>query len=192
MGEKNLEEHKNMAKKPQDLPEEPIKVSWFDRIPFWVKAVFIKYWFFGMTYYFFVTAFGYFFQNNEVYNNNPIISWIIVGCATGFFNDWMVYNILDTVETKRGQSFYWVMFKNKKFYSTLINLVYGLVWSCLTFLLCAFFADLIMKSDPETWWFREAFSFALIGFVIDGAFVGLKDCIYFTVQWLRKRKEGER
>ena len=42
----------------------PYKVSFFDRIPYWVKAIIIKYWMFGATYFFINMGLGNLIGNN--------------------------------------------------------------------------------------------------------------------------------
>jgi hypothetical protein len=102
----------------------------------------------------------------------------------------MVYNILDAIDGPKPQWRYWVMFKSKKIYSTFINLAYGIGWSCLTFYICGELATVFMGWFGDGCvMFREAFSFALVGFIVDAILVGIKDLIVYAFRRNKVTKE---
>jgi hypothetical protein len=161
---------KDQEQNPEENPgNAAYHISWFDRIPYPVRALVIKYWFMGCAYFFFVTAFTFWMGDNySIY-----LQMIILGVAMGVFNEFLVYNIFEAMESARHEAFYYEIFKSKKFYSLLINLVYGILWSVGTSLLCAYLVTVTPANDFGLW--REPLTFALMGFVIDGLAVAMKD-----------------
>jgi hypothetical protein len=177
-----IDEEKKPELASEEKPE-PLRVPWYEKIPFCVKAIFFKYWFIGLDYYLF--AMGLSIWMGDSYN--PYLQMSILGLAMGFLDDFMLYNIYGAFEGHNREAFWYEIYKNKSIWSTLINLVYGLVWAFAASYLCAYFASLI----PETSWanglFQEAFSFALVGLVIDAGFIALKDLPFFIL----RKKRGE-
>lgn len=168
---------------PKDTPlVQAYKVSWFDKIPYWIKACVFKYWSYGMVYFFFVMGLGTIWVD---YGDAIYIQMIVLGAAMGILNDLIFYNVLQVIETSDRESRWWLLFKNKKVYSLFINLAYGLAWGFATSLLSAFFASLIDGVLPNSWFFREPLTFALVGSLIDAFVIGFKDLIMFLVE---KRK----
>lgn len=154
------------------------KVTWFDRIPFWVRASLIKYWFFGMAYFFFVMGMTFLMGISDP-GTLLFFQILILGVAMGFLNDFIIDNILEVMETNRHEAHYWWIFKSKKWWSVLINLPYGLLWSALSVLVCGLLGNAVDATGVSglDWTFREPFSFALVAFAIDGVFVLAKDGI---------------
>jgi hypothetical protein len=173
-------------KKTADREETPnvqaYKVSWFDKIPYWIKACVFKYWSYGMVYFFFVMGLGTIWMD---YADAIYIQMIVLGVAMGILNDLIFYNVLQVIETSNRESRWWLLIKNKKVYSLFINIAYGLAWGFATSLLSAYFASLIDAVLPNSWFFREPLTFALVGSLIDAVVIGLKDLIMFYVE---KRK----
>jgi hypothetical protein len=87
----------NVDAKEEEI-QEPIKVSWFDKIPYWVKAVFVKYWFFGAIYFFFVMGITSFVGNAY----EVVWRTVTVCLAIGFMNDLLINHILSFMEWKKG------------------------------------------------------------------------------------------
>jgi hypothetical protein len=164
------------AEKTPDVIANPYKISWFDKIPFWVKAVLIKYWAIGAIYFFFVM--GITTWMNVTYN--PLIQMLVVGIAMGFMNDFITDNILDAIETSKKEAHYWWIFKNAKIYSLFINLAFALAWSYATGFLCAYLVTITPANSFGVW--QEPLTFAVIGLAIELAAIGLKDLIVYLWQ----------
>lgn len=156
------------------------QLAWYHRIPFFVKAVLIKYWFFGLNYFLFEMGLGYLFPDMSAYSAWLLI--LIASLAQGVFNDILVYNILDAWENKPGEAKNYELFKSKKLYSLFINIVYGFVWGFITYYLCGTIATAIQHLWPQSYFFQEPLSFALIGFAVDAVFVSIKDGIVAFVE----------
>lgn len=166
-------------KKVLDIKEEESvddfkpKVNWFDKIPYWIKAIFIKYWFFGALYFFFVIG---------IPNLSSDAYVIIYGVALGVINDIIIYKILEMLESYKKESRYFVFFRSKKLYSLFINLVYGFVIGAISMIVSFYLRGLITSLTPDgsvTWYFAMPLSFGLLALAIDGVFIGLKDLIVY-------------
>lgn len=155
------------------------RAHWYNKIPYPVKALFIKYWFFGLVYFLFMNGLGSLeiFRSEALFSVMTLVLILITGLAIGVFNDLLVYNILDVLEDYPGQKEDYVFFKSRKLYSIFINIVYGLVVGFSGIYLCGTIASLV---DPSlsSLWFREPFTCGLVLSVVDGVFLLLK---YFFV-----------
>ncbi len=151
--------------------------SFLSTVPYPVKALLIKYWFFGLNYFLFQRGLGYLFL--ELTKANSLYLRLISGFALGVFNDLLLYPILRVLEVSEGESFPYVFFTGKHVYSLLINVAYGRLIGFLSYLACLNLYNLIAASYPNTFFFREPFSYGLMAFLIDFAFLGLKNlCVY--------------
>lgn len=164
------------------------RIHWYHRIPYPVRALLIKYWFFGLNYFLFQMGLGSLdFFRGDATNTFAVSTLMLIfvsGFALGVFNDIFVYNILDVIEDEPGSKQPFVIFKSKKVYSLFINVIFGLIVGFLGTYLCGVLSQLV---DPnlESFWFREPLSAALVMFIVDGAFVGLKDLIVMIIRHFR-------
>lgn len=153
------------------------RLHWYQKIPYPVRALFIKYWFFGLNYFLFMMGLGAlpFFRevSSELFAINTVLLMFVCGFALGAFNELFVYNILDVIEDYPGQSKSYVLFKSKKIYSLFINIFYGIVLGMGSLLVCGLLASLI----GDTFWFREPFSVAVIEFIFDMFVIEIKNLI---------------
>lgn len=167
------------------------KVHWYHRIPYPVRALLIKYWFFGLNYFLFQMGLGSidFFRasTTNTFAVSTLLLVFVSGFALGVFNDIFVYNILDVIEDVPGSKEPYVFFKSKKVYSLFINVFYGLVVGFLSMYLCGLLSQLV---DPalESFWFREPLTAALVMFIVDGAFIGLKNLAVMIFRHFRPKE----
>lgn len=143
------------------------KVSFLGRIPYVIKALFIKYWFFGAAYFFINMGLGNYVES----------SWaltIINGLFLGICYDFMIFPIFKIMDTYKEESQDYILFRNRKFYSIIINIAYGVVLSVITFTICSCFTLLIGKVQEGTWWFREPLSYALVNLIVDTVLLTIK------------------
>src|SRR5574344_252188 len=139
------EESGKQERAPQ---EEKIKIPWYEKIPFSVKAIVFKYWFIGLDYFLFAMGLTLWLGDNY----NPFLQMVILGLAMGFFDDFMLYNIYGAFENGYHQARWYEIYKSRKFLSLIINLVYGLAWSFATSYSAAALANLVNNGL-----FQEAF-----------------------------------
>lgn len=162
--------------------EEPLKkprLSPFSKIPYWIKAILIKYWFYGLYYYLVYMGIGALFKENDV--TSTIIMLIIFCFFGGILNDLILSGILIVLERKPNEHKPFVIYKKEKsVISSVINVIYGFIWGTSSVLL----TGLIATNLPSDWtWFgREPLTFALFALAIDMVFVGIKDLIVYLVK----------
>lgn len=164
------------------------RIHWYQKIPYPVRALFIKYWFFGLNYFLFMVGIGSlsYFQSTELFGFKSLLLMFICGFALGVFNDLFVYNILDVIEDYPLQSRRYMFFKSKKVYSLFINTLYGLILGMGSLLLCGILARVVYESTEIDFLFREPFTVALVEFLIDLVIVELKNLI---VRLFKKSKD---
>ncbi len=156
------------------------KVHWYQRIPYPVRALFIKYWFFGLNYFLFEMGLGsisiFRESTGDTFAAASMILILISGLALGVFNDIFVYNILDVIEDYPGQKKPFVIFKSKKVYSLFINVIFGIVVAFLGRWLSGLIALAIDPELTNVWgWFREPLTCGLMMFIVDGALISIKN-----------------
>ncbi len=96
-----------------------------DKIPSWVKALFIKFWFNGAVCFFVFWGLGFVIPN--------IIDMLFVfGVILGIVTDLLVNNTFRFLEVYPGQNKKWMMFPQKKYWTFLANIAYAtLVLFCV-------------------------------------------------------------
>jgi hypothetical protein len=178
-----MEKKEKKAESPEKNEEvqAAYKVPFFERIPFAVKALFFKYWFMGADYFFFVMGISMFAGDSY----NLYLQILLLGIAMGFFNDFLLYNLYSAMESGYHESFWYEIYKSKKWISLLINVLYGLVWAFLTSISCAGLVKVIPSNDFGA--FREPLTFAVMGLAIDFGFIFIKDAVAFVL----KKRRGE-
>lgn len=159
------------------------RIHWYQKVPYPVRALFIKYWFFGLVYFLFEMGIGaipYFriTDSTTIFGVNTIILILITGFALGVFNDFLVYNILDVIEDDPGEKAPYVFFKSKKFYSLFINIIYGECVAFLSLYLCGIIA-MAISPDNSMFYFREPLTCGLMMFVIDYLFLMVKNLVVY-------------
>lgn len=170
--DKEIEEAEKQYSK-QDL--NPYAINKLHRIPYWVKALFLKYWFFGMIIFFVgmgLSVTGYDFV-------------LIGGLIGGAVYDVVINKLLELMDSDANESKWFVMFRSKKFYSVFINVLY-----CLVLFLCAsqLLNLLIIKLNlSNSWLFQEPLTQAIIFFVVDALLIGFKDLIVLIIKKCKKK-----
>ena len=167
------------------------QTHWYQKIPYPVRALLIKYWFFGLVYFLFEMGIGAipYFRNDSsvsILAVNSIILMLITGLGLGVFNDLLLYNILDLIEDVPGEKRPYVLFKSKKIYSLFINSIYGVIVGFLSLYICGLIAKAISPTS-ETYFFREPLTCALIMFIVDYIFLSIKNLIvYIYKKYVKK------
>ena len=141
------------------------------RLPYWIKAIFIKYWFFGSICFFSLMGTGL------IGENAALFAGVLSGCLFEF----VVYNILIMMDSDENESRHYIFFKSKKFYSLLINIVYQVVVFFLAMLICSSIVNLYDKPEAN-WFLQEPFSIGLVLFIIDGIFITIKGLIILLIK----------
>ncbi len=174
------EEGAAKSKKKKSAEFDPYKRDKFSRwLPFWLKALLIKFWFFGLVCYFVLMGLG-------TYITNSLDLFVVCGLVTGVVVDCFVNPIFRMMESDRKEYNYFMMFPFpfKKVWTFFANLAYYLVvMSCLGLLFGLLF-EVVEFSGVEP------LGFGLACLVVDMALIGIKDLIVFLVKRaVRKSRE---
>ena len=91
----------------------------FGKIPVFVKALFIKFWFNGAICYFFFFGLGVFFKS-------MLDRLVVLAVGMGVINDLLVKNALLYFDNGNGYAD-WTLFPYRKFWTLIANIVYSFV-----------------------------------------------------------------
>lgn len=179
--ELNEEEIKELEKGPSKKEGlSPYKQGFLSKIPYGVKACFLKWWFFGAIYFF--IGFGL----STVLNDAALI-YIVIIIANGFVTDFVCDNILILMDSDQGESNTWMMFHSRKLVSTFINLGYSIVLISLGSLAIRGLRDYIfVHIDFLKDFGGEPITFGLVILMVDLFFILIKNLI---VNYVKKQKE---
>jgi hypothetical protein len=167
-----------MDKKEETKAEEApssYKLGWYDRLPYWLKAVTIRFWFCGAVYFFVDFGLGAEIYHDAVSNLEVGLLIIIDGLVYGLAGFFLCRFLLVLSENREGEARWWCIWDSKSIWSVFVYLAEGLLWSYLAHLLTGLIVSVIPLDSPVNWMFREPVTFALIGFPTEMAIVGLKD-----------------
>ena len=172
------------GKKAGKAEFDPYKRDKFSRMfPFWLKALFIKFWFFGLVCYFVLMGLGTLFVGSDG-NISVQKSWdlyVLCGLVSGVFVDCFVNPIFRMMESDRKEYNYFMMFPFpfKKIWTFFANLVYYLGVMALV----ALFYELIFGVlNISEFIGVEPLGFGLACLIVDMALIGIKDLIVFLVK----------
>ena len=164
---------------------DPYKRDKFSRIfPFWLKALFIKFWFFGLVCYFVLMGLG-------IYITNNLDLFVVCGLVCGVVVDCFVNPIFRMMESDRKEYNYFMMFPFpfKKIWTFFANLIYYLG----VMILLSWFYELIFGVlNISTFIGVEPLGFGLACLIVDMALIGIKDLIVFLVKRAVKKSREKK
>ena len=99
-------------------PRRSFKTGFLDRIPSWLKALFIKFWFNGAVCFFIFWGLGIAIPNME----NMIL---ILAAVLGMVTDVLVNNIFRYFASPEGANDKWMMFPKKRYVNFFLNIIYA-------------------------------------------------------------------
>ena len=163
---------------------DPYKIDKFSRIPAWIKAFFIKFWFAGAVCYFVNMGLA-------VYVTAPLDLMIIDGVLLGVITDCMVNPIFRLIESDRKEynNFMMFPFPFKKYWTFLTNIIY---YIAVFFVVMYAYTGLNMLAEQinKNWYFAVTpILFGIIVLLVDMAFIGIKDLIVYLVKRKKRKKE---
>lgn len=169
---------------------DPYKIDKLSRIPVWVKAIFIKWWFAGAVCYFVLMGLG-------MVVKDALDQAVLAGCVLGIFTDIFVNPIFRYMESSNKEYNAYMMFPFpfKQFWTFFTNIVYYLVVGLIVMFMYSGINQLfnLINSNYEGY-VTIAVGPLLYGtfcVIVDMAFIGIKDLIVFLVK-RAKRKKAER
>ena len=164
---------------------DPYKRDKLSRIPTWLKAIFIKFWFAGAVCYFII--FGIRFSN-------ALDTVVITGVILGVIVDIMVNPIFGYLESDRKEYDPYIMFPFpfKKFWTFFTNIIYYsgvLICVNYSYIGLNLLINLISGTTNEIHVGVEPLLFGVLTVIIDMIFIGIKDLIVYLVKRKKLKKE---
>ncbi len=175
---------KNVTRSGKDKQFDPYKVDKLSRIPTWIKAIFVKWWFAGATSYFILWGL-------------PLTgpdSVLLLGVVLGMVTDLFVNPVFRYMESDRREydgyvmfpfpfKAFWTFFANIIYYTLVVYLV-SVVYTNLNVL-----ANIINKTADAIYIGVEPLLFGTICVLADMAFIGVKDGVVALVRRMKNRKK---
>ncbi len=145
--------------------------GFLDKIPSWIKALFIKFWFNGAVCFFIFWGLG-------LYVTNMLDMIFVLAVVMGMVTDILVNNAFRFLATYEGQNDKWMMFPKKKYWTFFANILYafpvlvGVIWfyNILNVVL-----NNIKGTDGELFVGVEPILFGLSYMAIDMLFITMKN-----------------
>ncbi|MCD8309516.1 MAG: hypothetical protein LUD19_06650 [Clostridia bacterium] len=175
--------HKKRPKKKKEF--DPYKRDKLSRIPKWLSASFIKFWFFGVVCYFVFMAIGALFvdDSGDLSDAATLDLYFICGVVMGIIVDCMVNPIFRMMESDKKEFNNYMMFPFpfKQFWTILTNIIYYLV---VVFFVGAMYYLLDVIGIYAG---VEPLLFGVFCLIVDMIFIGIKDLIVFLIKKLIKK-----
>lgn len=145
------------------------------KIPSWVKALFIKFWFNGAVCFFIFWGLGMLIPN--------ILDMLIVfGVVLGLVTDIFVNNIFRFIENYPGQNKKWMLIPKKANWTIFPNVVYSIVVLFCVFYLYNFINFVIIdQMGGDVMFGVEPIAFGLLYLAVDMFFISIKNMIVSIV-----------
>ncbi len=178
-------DNKNFRGKQKQF--DPYKVDKLSRIPTWLKAVFIKWWFAGAVCYFVMMGIGL---------GDSLDAMVLGGAFMGIIVDVLVNPLFRYMESDRKEYNDYMMFPFpfKQFWTFFTNILYYiLVLACVQGCYVGLneLINLIKGTSHQLQVGVEPLLFAVFAVAVDMAFIGIKDGIVHLVKKLKsKKREG--
>lgn len=174
----NADKKDYSKEQPLKDPAKEYRSGFLDRIPAPIKALFIKFWFFGAICYFILWGLGMFV---------PYIDdmMILLSVTLGLVTDILINNILRFVETIPGENNKWMMFPQKKYWTLIANILYSfviifcVVW---TFNGVNAFINAINNTQDFAYWQVEPIGFGIMCIMYDLLFIGMKRLVLSIIR----------
>lgn len=105
---------------PKKDPGKQYRSGFLDKIPTWVLALFMKWWFAGAVCFFILWGLA-------TYVQNEMDMIVVMAVVLGMVTDLLVNNAFRFFETYEGQNSKWMMFPKKAYWTFLANIPYAFV-----------------------------------------------------------------
>lgn len=168
----------NVKRNGKDKQFDPYHTDFLGKIPTWLKAIFIKFWFAGAVCYFFMMG---------IMNNTDLDTIVLVGLALGIVTDILVNPLFRYLESDRREYDIYMMFPFpfKAFWTFFANIFYYII-----VILGVYFMYLLLFTVTPAYGV-EPLLFGVFTVVVDMIFIGIKDGVVALVRHLKtKHKEN--
>lgn len=164
---------------------DPYKMGFLSRVPMWLKALFIKFWFNGAVCFFFYWGLGIFLTH----------IWdliLVMGVAMGIITDVIVNNIFRFIQSDDRECDKWMLTPSKKFWTFFVNILYAgaiLLAVVYTYEGINRLINAAQGNTPDTVPLGvEPFLFGLLYLAYDLAVIWIKNLIVWLVKRVKSRK----
>ncbi len=182
------EEREHKGKSPKTF--NPYKLDRLSRVPTWIKAVFIKFWFAGMVSYLISMGLGSIISSDE---NRLLLSGLVLGVVVDFLVN-PIFRYFESSD-KEYNPYMMFPFPVKKFWTIFANIIYYilvvLVVNYTFYYGVNELFNYINGTENTVYLYLEPLLFGLFTVVIDMVFIGIKDLIVFLIK-KSKNKKGEK
>lgn len=164
---------------------DPYKMGFLSRVPSWLKALFIKFWFNGAVCYFFYWGLG-------IYLTHIWDLILVMGVAMGIITDIIVNNLFRFMQGDEREYDKWMLTPSKKFWTFFVNILYAgavLLAVVYTYNGLNVLINSAQGNSPDTVALGvEPFLFGLLYLVYDLAVIWLKNLIVWLVKRTKDKK----
>lgn len=162
----------NEANSPEVSEKELKKYKskgFLDRIPIWIKALFLKFWFAGAVCFFFF------------WGLSNYLTWLdavfVMGFALGVVTDLLTNNIFKYFESTKGEFDRFIMIPHGKFWTLFLNIVYSYLILFMVVTVYGVITVLGTKINADFYLGVEPILFGLLYLLFDMIFVGAKNLL---------------
>ncbi len=178
-------EKKTYDKTKGDPGKEYRSKGFLDKIPSWIKSLFIKFWFNGAVCFFIFWGLG-------LYVTSMLDMIFVLAVVMGMVTDILVNNAFRFLATYEGQNDKWMMFPKKKYWTFFANIFYafiilvGVIWfyNILNVVL-----NNINGTTEELYVAVEPLLFGLSYMAIDMVFITMKNTMIKIVSDAKQKNE---
>ena len=159
--------------------------GFLDKIPAWIKALFIKFWFNGAVCFFIFWGLG-------MYVTDMLDMIFVLAVVMGMVTDILVNNAFRFLATYEGQNDKWMMFPKKKYWTFVANILYafpvlvGVIWFYNIFNVVI---NNIKGTDGELILGVEPIVFGLSYMAIDMLFITMKNTMIKIISDAKQKNQ---
>jgi hypothetical protein len=160
--------------------------GFIDKIPSWIKALFIKFWFNGAVCFFIFWGLGQFIWGLDML--------VVMGVVLGMVNDLLVNNTFHFFAVTPGSNNKWMMFPKRKFWTFFANIIYSTI---VLFIVVWIYSiiniayNTIMGTTNQIGLGVEPVLFGLMYMAVDMLFVGMKNLIIRIVSDAKEKANAK-
>ena len=177
--------------KKQSKEFDPYKIDKLSRIPTWIKALFVKFWFAGVVCYFVIMGLGRVVPND-------LDRLLLAGAFLGLFTDLFVNPLFRFMESSEKEYNNYMMFPFpfKKYWTFFTNIIYYIAVTVIVMYIYSGINQLLViifeRYEGYVSLGVEPLIYGVFCLIVDMAFIGIKDLIVYLVERDKsKKKEAE-
>lgn len=161
--------------------------GFLSRIPDWIKAIFIKFWYNGAVCFFIFWGLG-------MYIWDTLDMIVVLGVVMGMVTDILVNNTFHFFAIMNGSNNKWMMFpKKKKLWTFFANIVYGLV---VMFIVSSIYSatnvllNTVNNTENTVYIGVEPILFGILYVAVDLLFIGMKNLFLEILSDAKKKADA--